>query len=493
MRGYVGPCLFLTEPRLTIVCHALWRFAATSSPFVARFVLVQIEVRKHGRKRKRRSATPESGESDSDSRRPPRGRGGRSKRQSSSGHKRSARVVSDSDEEEERGVDEGQAGAGGFVVDEWVQCESCSKWRRLPGDGSVDTRGVVTCSMLKGWCCGDPEEPEHGGAGGAAGGAATGVVGGATGGTAGGAAGGAAGGSAVKRRRVLEDSDEDEAQLSAAAAAARSPRKAHKGREESKEERRIRRAREEALRELDLPMRGVANGRASDEDGSSPRASRSSATKGRGGDEGGSLESPGAYKFRARRAERGGEEPESSQAQWRAELKARNRAMLAETVEAKRPSSGAKVVVLTDDEEEGSIQDFIVEDSDGEADNWQDKVGASRDDDDDDARLPRRAGAEEGGADRAGPLEPAGPDDAIFAAAAAGDAEAVRAVLRRTPGKARLRQNGRAVLHEAARFGQTGCVKELVAAGADVNGREDSAGMTPLLLALQDRHVDTAL
>ena len=41
--------------------------------------------------------------------------------------------MSDSDEEEERGVDEGQAGAGGFVVDEWVQCESCSKWRRLPG------------------------------------------------------------------------------------------------------------------------------------------------------------------------------------------------------------------------------------------------------------------------------------------------------------------------------------------------------------------------
>jgi hypothetical protein len=341
--------------------------------------------------------------------------------------------------------------------------------------------------MLKGWCCGDPEEPEHGGAGGAAGGAATGVVGGA--------AGGAAGGSAVKRRRVLEDSDEDEAQLSAAAAAARSPRKAHKGREESKEERRIRRAREEALRELDLPMGGAANGLASDEDGSSPRASRCSAKKGRGrgGEQGESLESPGAYRFRARRAEREAEEPESSQAQWRAELKARNRAMLAETVEAKRPSSGAKVVVLTDEEEEGSIQDFIVEDSDGEADNWQDKVGASRDDDDDDARLPRRAGAEDEGSDRAGPLEQAGPDDAIFAAAAAGDAEEVRAVLRRTPAKARLRQNGRAVLHEAARFGQTGCVKELVAAGADVNGREDSAGMTPLLLALQDRHVDTAL
>jgi ankyrin repeat protein len=71
----------------------------------------------------------------------------------------------------------------------------------------------------------------------------------------------------------------------------------------------------------------------------------------------------------------------------------------------------------------------------------------------------------------------------LHEAAAAGDLEKARALLKDAPALVNERYLGSTPLHEAARNGQLEMVKLLVASGAEVNNR-NSSGLTPLKLAL---------
>lgn len=42
--------------------------------------------------------------------------------------------------------------------EQWVMCETCTKWRRVPPGASLDAEAVFACSMLEGWTCQTDEE-----------------------------------------------------------------------------------------------------------------------------------------------------------------------------------------------------------------------------------------------------------------------------------------------------------------------------------------------
>ena len=79
----------------------------------------------------------------------------------------------------------------------------------------------------------------------------------------------------------------------------------------------------------------------------------------------------------------------------------------------------------------------------------------------------------------------------IHEAAAAGDVEKVRSLLKAKPDLVNLRELGTTPLHEAARNGRLEVVKLLVAARANINTR-DSSGLTPLKLAMGHNRTEVA-
>jgi ankyrin repeat protein len=71
-------------------------------------------------------------------------------------------------------------------------------------------------------------------------------------------------------------------------------------------------------------------------------------------------------------------------------------------------------------------------------------------------------------------------ESALFSAVERGDAEATRAMLAAEPDLARARdETGATALHVAAFHGHRAIVDLLLAAGADVNARDDTHGATP--------------
>lgn len=76
-------------------------------------------------------------------------------------------------------------------------------------------------------------------------------------------------------------------------------------------------------------------------------------------------------------------------------------------------------------------------------------------------------------------------------AAASGDLEKVRALVKASPGLINARETGTTALHEATRGGHLEVVKLLIASGANVNVT-DFSGLTPLKLALGRRQVEMA-
>jgi ankyrin repeat protein len=74
-------------------------------------------------------------------------------------------------------------------------------------------------------------------------------------------------------------------------------------------------------------------------------------------------------------------------------------------------------------------------------------------------------------------------------AAAAGDLEKVRALIKANPTSVNARESGTTALHEAARAGHLEIVKLLVGSGANVNVR-DISGLTPLKLAMGHRRLE---
>ena len=76
-------------------------------------------------------------------------------------------------------------------------------------------------------------------------------------------------------------------------------------------------------------------------------------------------------------------------------------------------------------------------------------------------------------------------------AAASGDLEKVRALIKASPGSVNARAAGTTALHEATRGGHLEVVKLLMASGANVNVT-DISGLTPLKLALGRRQVELA-